>query len=157
MNLNNAMINYLESEFSNDITGLKYELEKIGNYLREAGSIDAKNMKDLAQGLCNFDLYQMVDAFLDGRSDVISIFEELQPYLPKHAVVVDALTKGIMYRTVGKDNLTGMSKTRLQEILKQLIALDIRIKTSSIFTRLLMELFFLRNAGTFRNGVQYGR
>jgi DNA polymerase III delta subunit len=157
LNLNNAMVNYLEHEFSNDITGLKYELEKIGNYLHEAGTIDAKNMKDLAQGLCNFDLYQMVDAFLDGRSEVLSIFEELQPYLQKNAVVVDALTRGIAYRAVGRNDLTGVSKTKLQEILKQLIAVDRRIKTSSIFTRLLVELFFLRNAGTFRNGAQYGR
>lgn len=157
LNLNNAMVNYLENEFSNDITGLKYELEKIRNYLHEAGSIDTKNMKDLAQGLCNFNLYQMVDAFWDGRPEVLSIFEELRPYLQKDAIVVDALTRGLMYRAEGRDNLPGINKTRLLEVLKGLIALDRRIKTSSIFTRLLMELFVLRNAGTFRNGVQYGR
>ncbi len=51
LNLDDAMVSYLQEEFSNDITGLKNEFEKIENYLHEVGSIDSKDMRDLARGL----------------------------------------------------------------------------------------------------------
>ncbi|KPL14133.1 hypothetical protein AMJ74_03990 [candidate division WOR_3 bacterium SM1_77] len=157
LNLNNAMVNYLEEEFSNDITGLKNEFEKIENYLHETGSIDSAHMKDLAKGLCDVDRYQVVDAFLDGRPEALRIFEELQPYLPTNAVLVDAMTRGIVSRARGRVKTIQTSKATLQEVLEQLTVVDRKIKTSSIFTRLLMELFILHNAGTFKNGASYGR
>lgn len=157
LNLNNAMVNYLEAEFSNDITGLKNEFEKIENYLHEVGSIDSANMKDLAKGLCDVDRYQVVDAFLDGRPEALRIFEELQPYLRTNAVLVDAMTRGMVSRASGRVKAIQTSQATLQEVLEQLTVVDRKIKTSSIFTRLLMELFILHNAGTFRNGASYGR
>ncbi|MGB7054221.1 MAG: hypothetical protein WBE28_02740 [bacterium] len=157
LNLNNAMVNYLEAEFSNDITGLKNEFEKIENYLHEVGSIDSANMKDLAKGLCDVDRYRVVDAFLDGRPEALSIFEELQPYLRTNAVLVDAMTRGMVRRASGRVKTIQTSQATLQEVLEQLTVVDRKIKTSSIFTRLLMELFILHNAGTFKNGASYGR
>jgi DNA polymerase III delta subunit len=157
LNLDNTMINYLEEEFSNDITGLKNEFDKIENYLHEAGAISSANMKDLAKGLCDFDRYQVVNAFLDGRSEALRTFEEFQPYLPTNAVLVDAMTRGLVSRARGRVKTWRASKEALQEILEQLIVVDKKIKTSSNFTRLLMELFILHNAGTFRNGASYGR
>jgi DNA polymerase III delta subunit len=157
LNLNSAMISYLEEEFSNDVTGLKNEFEKIENYLHEAGSIDSANMRNLARGLCDFDRYQVVNAFIEGRSEALRRFEELQPYLPSNAVLVDAMTRGMINLARGRDKTVQTSKAALQEVLEQLIVIDKKIKTSSIFTRLLMELFILHNAGTFRNGALYGR
>lgn len=157
LNLDNNMVNYLEEEFSNDITGLKNEFDKIENYLHEAGSINSANMRDLAKGLCDFDRYQVVNAFLDGHSRALRTFEEFQPYLQTNAVLVDAMTRGIVSRARGRVKTLRTSKEALQEVLEQLIVVDKKIKTSSIFTRLLMELFILHNAGTFRNGASYGR
>jgi DNA polymerase III delta subunit len=159
MNLDDAMIDYLEEEFSNDITGLKNELAKIENYLEEVGSMDKDKMRDLAKGLCNFDKYQMADAFLGGHPSTLRIFEEQLPYVDKKSMIimVDSLTRRIQRRASGAGNPLQARKTTLQEILKQLIAIDRKIKTSSIFIHLSMELFFLQNAGAFKNGVSYGR
>jgi DNA polymerase III delta subunit len=157
LNLNSAMVDYLEEEFGNDITGLKNEFEKIENYLHEVGSIDPANMKDLAKGLCDYDRYQVVNTLLDGRREALHKYEELQPYLPSNAVLVDAFTRGVVSRARGKGKSIQVSKTALQDVLGQLIGIDKKIKTGSIFTRLSMELFILHNAGTFRNGASYGR
>jgi hypothetical protein len=151
------MVDYLEEEFGNDITGLKNEFEKIENYLHEVGSIDPANMKDLAKGLCDYDRYQVVNTLLDGRREALHKYEELQPYLPSNAVLVDAFTRGMVSRARGKGKSIQVSKTALQDVLGQLIGIDKKIKTGSIFTRLSMELFILHNAGTFRNGASYGR
>jgi DNA polymerase III delta subunit len=60
-------------------------------------------------------------------------------------------------RARGKGKSIQVSKTALQDVLGQLIGIDRKIKTGSIFKRLSMELFILHNAGTFRNGASYGR
>jgi hypothetical protein len=99
----------------------------------------------------------VVAAFLGGRSNALRIFEELQPYLASNAMMVDSLTRGILRRARGKGNTMQARKTTLQAILRQLIAIDRKIKTSSLFIRLSMELFFLHNAGAFKNGASYGR
>ena len=155
--LDSSMVAYLEEEFSNDVTGLKNEFHKIENYLEEVGSIGAGDMKDLAKGLCDYDRYQVADAFVDGRSDALEMFEEVQPYIPSNAVMVDAFTRSIIKRARSKDRTLPVSRASLREILDQLIVVDRKIKTSSIFIRLLMELFILHNAGILRNGVSYGR
>jgi hypothetical protein len=155
--LDDAMMDYLEEEFSNDITGLKNEFEKIENYLQEVGSMDKDKMRDLAKGLCNFDRYQVANAFLSGRPRALRMFEEQLPYLPKDVMMVDSLIRVILQRARGKGNTLQARKSTLQVILEQLIAIDRKIKTSSIFTRLSMELFFLQNAGAFKNGASYGR
>lgn len=156
LNIDDAMMDYLEEEFNNDITGLRNEFDKIENYLHEAGAMDKEEIRDLAKGLCNFDKYQVVSAFLDGRSSALRIFEELRPSLA-NVLMVDSLTRGILRRARGKGNTMEARKTTLRAIMNQLIAIDRKVKTSSIFTHLSMELFFLQNAGAFKNGVSYGR
>jgi DNA polymerase III delta subunit len=156
LKIDEAMMDYLEEEFNNDITGLGNEFDKIENYLYEAGAMDSEKIRDLAKGLCNFDKYQLVDAFLGGRPNALRIFEELRPYLA-HAMMVDGLTRGILRRARAKGNTMQARKTTLQAIMDQLIKIDRKVKTSSIFTHLSMELFFLQNAGAFKNGVSYGR
>ena len=157
LNLDNAMVSYLEEEFGNDITGLKNEFEKIENYMYEVGSIDSGKMRDLARGLCDFNRYQVADTLLDGRAEALCRYEELRPYLASDAIMVDAFARGVVKRVRGKGKTVHASKAALQDVLAQLIVVDKKIKTSSIFTRLLMELFILHNAGTFRNGASYGR
>lgn len=157
LGLDDSMVTYLEEEFSNDITGLKNEFEKIENYLEEIGSIQAGEIKALSKGLCDFDRYKVAYAFVDGRPETLEMFEELQPYIPSNAVMVDAVTRSIISRARSREKTLQATRTSLQDILDQLIAVDRKVKTSSNFVRLLMELFILRNVGIFRNGVPYGR
>lgn len=155
--LDESMVNYLEEEFNDDITGLKNEFAKIENYLHEAGGIDKEGIRDLARGLCNIDKYQITDSFLDGNTDVLRVFEELQPYLPTNAILVDALTRGILNRAGRKGGVVMANRKALVDMVAQLISVDRKIKTSSFFTHHAMELFILQNAGSLENGVSYGR
>jgi DNA polymerase III delta subunit len=157
LKLDSTMVTYLEKEFSNDVTGLKHELDKIKNYLHEAGDIDSDGMRDLAKGLCDLTKYQMVDAFMKGSPDALKIFEELLTTSPKYAVLVDALARQMVNRARRKDGVTHTNRTALVDVVAQLAVIDRKVKTSSIFERLSMELFILRNAGAFKNGVLYGR
>ncbi|MDH4210014.1 MAG: hypothetical protein OEV79_00990 [candidate division WOR-3 bacterium] len=157
LKLGGVMVTYLENEFGNDVTGLKHELDKIKNYLHEAGSIDSNGMKDLAKGLCDLTKYEMVNSFMNGSSDALQVFEELQTTSPKSAMLVDALARGIVNRARRKDGVTHTNRTALVDVVAQLAMIDRKVKTSSIFERLSMELFILQNAGAFKNGVRYGR
>lgn len=157
LKLDNAMVTYLEKEFSNDVTALKHEFAKIKNYLHEAGDIDPDGMRDLAKGLCDLTKYQMVDSFMMGSPDALQVFEELQTTSPKGVMLVDALARGIVNRARRKDGVTHTNRTALVDVVARLAMIDRKVKTSSIFERLSMELFILQNAGAFRNGVRYGR
>jgi DNA polymerase III delta subunit len=157
INLDKTMATYLEKEFNNDVTGLKHEFDKIQNYLHEAGNIDQDGMRDLAKGLCDLTKHQMVDAFMRGSPDTLRIFEELLTTSPKYAMLVDALARQMVNRARRKDGVTHTNRTALVDVVAQLAVIDRKVKTSSIFERLTMELFILRNAGAFKNGVLYGR
>ncbi len=155
LNLSPSIITYLEDEFNNDITGLKNEFEKIENYLREAKTLDTDGVKDLAQGLCDFNKYQMVDTFLNGGRDTIRRFEELSPYLRSYAEIVYALTTALIYHTKRKRN--AFEQKTIANILDEISEIDRNIKRSSYFANLRLELFFLKNAPLFKKGAIYGR
>ena len=153
LNLSPSMIHYLEDEFNNDITGLKNEFEKIENYLNEAKTLNTDSIKDLAKGLCDFNKYQIVDAFLRGEKESIKFFEELRPYLRSYAEIVDALTRGLSYYTQRKKD--AVINRSITNILDEIIKIDRRIKKSSYFASLMLELFFLKNTDLFRKGAIY--
>lgn len=157
LKLDSKMVTYLEKEFNNDVTGLKHELDKIKNYVHEAGDIAPGGMRDLAKGLCDLTKYQMVDAFMKGSPDALHIFEELLTTSPKHAMLVDALARQIVNSARRRGGVTHTNRTALVDVVAQLVMIDRKVKTSSSFGRLSMELFILQNAGAFKNGVTYGR
>lgn len=157
LKLDRTMVTYLEQEFGNDVTGLKHEFDKIRNYLHEAGDIDPDGMRDLAKGLCDLTKYQMADAFMKGSAEAFQIFEELLMNSTEYASWVDALARQMVNRARRKDGVTHTNRTALVDVVSQLAVIDRKVKTSSIFERLSMELFILRNAGVFKNGVLYGR
>ena len=157
LKLDRTMVTYLEQEFGNDVTGLKHEFDKISNYLHEAGDIDPDGMRDLAKGLCDLTKYQMADAFMKGSAEAFQIFEELLMNSTEYASWVDALARQMVNRARRKDGVTHTNRTALVDVVSQLALIDRKVKTSSIFERLSMELFILRNAGVFKNGVLYGR
>ena len=153
--LSTEMMRYLEDEFSNDITGLKNEFDKIENYLAEKSTISSEHMQDLAKGLCDFNAYQMIDGFLKGHTQALTLFEELQPYLRRYTEIVGALTWGIMNHAQHAYSFL-RNGTMLRRILDEITDIDISFKSGSQFSPIKLELFFLRNSRVFRKGAAYG-
>lgn len=156
LNLSTSMIHYLEEEFGNDITGLKNEFDKIENYLHEAKSLNPDNMKDLARGLCDFNKYHLVDTFLNGKPETLACFEELSPYLRSYAEIVDALTRGIIYHIQRKEHVNEAVHASVKDILDEVINIDRKVKTSSFFVHLLLELLLLQRLRLFGKGPIHG-
>lgn len=148
-----SLMRYLEEEFNNDITGLKNEFDKIENYLYEADTLNTTNIKDLAKGLCNFNQYQVANAFVNGKKDILELFEELRPYLKHPAEIVDALVRSF----VSHVQRSKKAKTSMVKLTNEITDIDKRVKRSSTFSYLMLELFFLRNENFFRKGARYGR
>lgn len=157
LNLSTSMIHYLVDEFKNDITGLKNEFEKIENYLYEAKTLSPEGIKDLAKGMGDFSKYQLAEKFLEGKSDALERFEELKPYLSSYAEIVEALTRGLVRHLRAKKNNIECSNPCLKDILDEIIVIDRKIKRSSYFADLMLELFLLAKTNLFRKGVIYGR
>lgn len=153
LQLSPAIIRYLEEEFSNDITGLKNELTKIENYLYEthSKSTDA-GIKELAQGLCDFNKYKIVNMFFNGRSETLRYFEEIKPYLHSYPEIVYALTRGLVYYLQRENNIFSNNKNGLSAMLDDLTVIDQGIKRSSHFVSLMLEILFLTRREMFQKG-----
>jgi DNA polymerase III delta subunit len=155
LNLSTSIVHYLEEEFRNDITGLKNEFEKIDNYLYEAKTLSSEEIRDLAPGLCDFNKYSLVETFLEAKAETLERFEELKPYLYSYAEIVDVLTRGLVQYSKTKQNVrTG---SYMKDILDDLTVVDKKIKRSSYFADLMVELFLLTKTNLFSKGVLYGR
>jgi DNA polymerase III delta subunit len=152
INLSELMLQYLEDEFSNDITGLENELGKIENYFAEAQTMELTNVQDLAKGLSDFSKYQVVNAFLDGRRETLQYYEELLPYLKSNAEMVYALTRGLLHLAQRSRRQSNV----VIEILTQMSEIDRKVKRGSHFGDLMLELLFLQYAPVFRKGALYG-
>lgn len=152
LNLSPELMQYLEDEFSSDITGLKNEFEKIENYLEEAQAMNMIDMQDLAKGLCDFNKYQVANSFLDGKHETLQRFEELRPYLKSIAEMVYALTRRLLSH-VQRD---GRQRTVIAKMLEQMSEIDRRVKQGSHFGNLMLELLFLTYGPLFRKGAFYG-
>ena len=157
LNLSSSMIQYLEDEFAHDITGLKNEFEKIENYLYEAKTLTTESMEDLAKGLCDFDNYRVVNTFLRGEKDSLTLFEELLPYMRSHAKMVDALARRLVYYSQRRGNVFANYNVAIKPILDEISKIDRKVKRSSQFANAMLELLFLKNAHLFRKGAIYGR
>lgn len=154
--LNDTLVRYLEEEFRDDITGLKNEFAKIANYLHGLDRLDEAAMRDLARGLCYCGIYEMADALKEGRPDALRRFEEAYPFM-KEQEFAPVLARRLLDRPRGPRHATGHDRETLVDLLAQLSAIDRRVKMSSAFTRLSMEMYILRNAGVIMNGVPHGR
>ena len=147
------LADYLEQEFSNDITGLKNEFEKIENYLFETGTMSNSDIKDIAKGLCDFNKYQIANSLVNGRKDVLALFEELRPYIRHYAEIVDAIARSFVFYVQRNKS---MKKSMIQ-LTDDIVRIDKKVKTSSNFVHLMLELFLLKNTKLFRKGAIYGR
>jgi len=155
--LSAPVIQYLEDEFRDDITGLKNEFEKIENYLVQAKTLRSEDIKDLAQGLGYLSKYQWGDEFWEGKTEILERFEKLKPYLHSYAEIVNALTGSLVHRLRTKKNAGNHNNSLINEILDEIVVIDRKIKISSYFDEFMLELFLITNAGSFRKGVLNGR
>jgi DNA polymerase III delta subunit len=153
MKLSPLLASYLEEEFNNDITGLKNEFDKIENYLYEAGTMNASDIEDISKGLCNFNKYQIANSLVNGREDVLELFEELRPYIRHYAEIVDGLTRSFVFYVQRNKS----SKKSMVALTDEVVKIDRQVKNSSSFVHLMLELFFLKNTTLFRKGAIYGR
>lgn len=152
LNLSPELMQYLEDEFSSDITGLKNEFEKIENYLEETKTMNMTDMQDLAKGICDFSKYQVANSFLDGKRETLQRFEELRPYLKSIAEMVYALTR----RSLSYVQRNRTQRTVIAKMLEQMSEIDRKVKQGSHFGNLMLELLFLRYGPLFRKGAFYG-
>lgn len=154
LQLSSSIMRYLEEEFQNDITGLKNEFEKIENYLSEAEDLDAKGIKTLAQGLCNFNRYAVVDAYMKGNRNALLLFEELRPYLNGCARIVDAFTRSILSRSRRLNS--AHAKEMINATIRDITDIDHAVKRGSQFDYTMLELLLLKGNRITKKGANDG-
>jgi DNA polymerase III delta subunit len=152
LGLSTEMVDYLEDEFENDITGLKNELEKIENYLAERKSLSADEMRSLSSGQGEFDKYKFVNSFFTGDRDMLGQFEACRSYIGSYAEPIS-----ILGRRLVKNAARFRDRADLPEMVDALLTMDRKVKTSSFFVDLYLEIFLIKRWGAFKKGAAYGK
>jgi DNA polymerase III delta subunit len=154
--LDDALVRYLEEEFRDDITGLRNEIAKITNYLHEASRLDRNTVRDLARGLGDYDKYEMASFVVEGRSDALRRFEETYPFM-LDVEFAPVLARRLLNQARQSNRAMRHDRNALADLLAQLSVIDRKVKLSSPFARLSMELYIMRNTGVIMNGASHGR
>ncbi len=152
LNLTPEMTEYLEEEFDNDVTGLKNEMEKIENFLFEQKSLTTAGIRDLAIGLGEFETMRFATAFINEDRSALQKFEDCRSYVDKYEKVVSDLG----WRLV-KNAPRFRDRKMVQAVLDRLLAMDRKVKTSSQFVDVHVELLLERKWDLFGKGVGYGQ
>ncbi len=155
--LSPSIISYLEDEFQNDITGLKNEFEKIENYLYEAKNLYRDSIQDLSRGLPDFNKYRLIDEFLTGKTEALTHFEELRPYLNSYPEIINALAWGVLCILRADKQVPKNQDALLSEFLNDITVIDRKVKLGSHFVHLALEVVLLKRASLFSKGVGHGR
>ncbi|MGB9721692.1 MAG: DNA polymerase III subunit delta [bacterium] len=145
------IINYLKEEFSDDITGMKNEIQKIENYLCQAKQLGLGEVKEISRGLTDYDAYRMANDFFQHRSETVEEFIELKPYIRSPAIVIDALGRVLRNHAVKSDDRS------FRYLAAELLRIDGRLKSGSDFTDTMLEIFLVKNLGVLGKGVIYGK
>ncbi len=148
---------YLGEEFSNDITGLKNEFDKIENYLHETSSLDSRTIKDLAQGLCEVNQYRVAKSFFRGDEDTLAAYREIAPFISNDAGMVATMGRNLLFSATGRQSGVNIDQQKMRQLLKSLIGIDRKIKTGSYFPKLMFEMMFLQNTSLYKKGVSHGK
>ncbi|MEO0123132.1 MAG: DNA polymerase III subunit delta [candidate division WOR-3 bacterium] len=146
------IIDYLMEEFSDDVSGMKNEIQKIENYLFQKKQMGLSELKDISQGLTEYDIYRVANSFFQRKAETIKQFLKIQPYLKSPLVLIDALSRVLCnYAKKSKNDKT------IQHITAELSRIDNRVKTGSDFAELNLEIFFIKNLGGLNKGAMYGK
>uniref|UniRef100_A0A7V1EI11 DNA polymerase III delta N-terminal domain-containing protein n=1 Tax=candidate division WOR-3 bacterium TaxID=2052148 RepID=A0A7V1EI11_UNCW3 len=146
------IIDYLMEEFSDDITGMKNEIQKIENYLYQTRQMGLSELKDISQGLTDYDIYNIANNFFQRKTEALNQFIRIQPYMRSPMVLIDALARVLCnYAKKSKDEKI------IQHITSELSRIDNRVKTGSDFVELNLEIFFIKNLGGINKGAIYGK
>ncbi|MEO0185471.1 MAG: DNA polymerase III subunit delta [candidate division WOR-3 bacterium] len=144
------IVNYLKEEFSDDITGLKNEIQKIENYLFQAKQLGLGEVKEISRGLSDYDVYHMANDFFQHRHKAIEQFVELKPYIRTPAIVIDAMGRLLRNHALRSDDKS------FRYLAAELLRIDSRLKTGSDFVDTMLEIFIIKNLGVLSKGVIYG-
>ncbi len=147
---------YLEDEFSNDITGLKNEFDKIENYLHEASTLNSQILKDLAKGLTEINKYRVAKHFFSGDEKTLAHYQEIAPYLESEAIIIYSMSRNLLFSAIEQRFGLHMNQKRIKSLLKQMIFIDKKIKNGSYFSNLMLEMLFLQNTSFYKKGVSHG-
>lgn len=146
-----GIINYLNEEFADDITGMKNEIQKIENYLYEAKRLGLGEVKDISQGLTDFDAYRLANNFFHHRPETIEELIRLKPFIKSPLPIIDALGR-LLYKYTSKAN-----DRAFRYLAAELLRIDNSFKTGSHFADLLLEILFIKNLGILNKGAHYGK
>ncbi len=146
------IIDYLMEEFSDDISGMKNEIQKIENYLYQTRQMGLSELKDISQGLTDYDVYLVANSFFQRKSETINQFLKIQPYLKSPMLLIDALAK-VLCNYVKKSR----NEKTIRYIIAELSRIDNQVKTGSDFVELNLEIFFIKNLGGLNKGAMYGK
>lgn len=136
------IVDYLMEEFSDDITGLKNEIQKIENYFFQTRQMGLNELKDISQGLTDCDVYHIANNFFQRRAEIIPQLIKTESYLKTPMILIDALGRALCnYAKKSKD------EKLIRYITSELSRIDNRLKTGSDFVELNLEIFFIKNLG----------
>lgn len=145
------IINYLNEEFADDVTGMKNEIQKIENYLYEAKKVGLGDVKNISQGLIDVDAYRLADNFFQHRPETLKQFIGLKQFIKTPLPIIDALGR-LLSRYASKS-----CEKSFRYLAAELFRIDNFLKTGSHFTDILLEVFFIKNLGMFNKGVHHGK
>ncbi len=145
------VVDYLKEEFSNDITGMKNEIQKIENYLFQAKQLGLSEVKEISRGLSDYDAYHLANDFFQHRIRTIEEFIELKPYIRSPMIIIDALGRMLRSYALKSDEKS------FRYLAGELLRIDNRLKSGSDFAETLLEIFFIKNLGIFDKGAIYGK
>jgi DNA polymerase III delta subunit len=148
LGLSPEMVDYLEDEFDNDITGLKNELEKIENYLTERKTLSGEEMRSLAAGQGDFNQYKFINSFFAGDRNTLEHFEACRSFIESDLGPIAVLGKRLM-----KNAVRFRDRADLPEMVGALLTMDQKVKTSSSFVDLYLEIFLTRRWDVLKKGA----
>ncbi|MEO0136603.1 MAG: DNA polymerase III subunit delta [candidate division WOR-3 bacterium] len=136
------LVAYLMEEFTDDLTGLKNELQKIENYLFQMQEIDIRRMKELAPGLTDDNIYLIANKFFQSNPEALKDFVRAEVYLRTSLPMIGLLARMLCdYATRYRNDMW------IRRLGTELAYLDNRAKRGSEFLELNMEIFFIKNLG----------
>ncbi len=146
------IIDYLMEVFSDDLSGMKNEIQKMENYFYQTRQMGLNELKDLSPGLTDYDIYHIAHDFFQKKMETLNEFIKIQPYLRTPLILIDALARVLCnYAKKSKDGRT------IQQISTELLRISNRVKTGSDFAELNLEIFFIKNLGGINKGALYGK
>jgi DNA polymerase-3 subunit delta len=146
------IVDYLVEEFSDDVTGLKNEIQKIENYLYQTKQLGFSEAKDILGVLPEYDVYKVAKNFFQRHKETLRQLVSLLTYLRTPVILVDALGQ-----TLSSYARNANDEKIIRYLTGELLRIDSRLKTGSDFGDILLEILFIKNLLGVNKGAIYGK